>query len=312
MRTVMPKLKMTTVSLDRLKLPAEGQVDYFDTAYPGLALRLTPTGVRSWVYFGRVDGRLKRATLGRYPGMSLAEARRAAASMAEAMRAGIDPATAKRRARAATVRDSFAAVTAEWLKRDQADNRSHDDTTRIMARYPLPVWGDRPITRITRRDCIELIDGVVDLGRLTMAHRLHGHLHRLFRWAVGRDILEVNPMTDLPRQGKLTQRDRKLNDAELALVWRAASKMPWPFGPIYQLLILTGSRREEIGALRWSEVDGDIIRLPRERTKNDVPHTIPLSPQAAALIKELPRLPGTNLVFSTTGTTRVSNWSRAK
>ena len=135
----MPKLKMTTVSLERLKLPAEGQIDYFDAAYPGLALRLTPTGVRSWVYFGRVDGRLKRATLGRYPGMSLAEARRAAASMAEAMRAGIDPATAKRRARAATVRDSFAAVTAEWLKRDQADNRSHDDTKRIMGRYPLPV-----------------------------------------------------------------------------------------------------------------------------------------------------------------------------
>ena len=181
-----------------------------------------------------------------------------------------------------------------------------------MARYPLPVWGDRPITRITRRDCIELIDGVVDLGRLTMAHRLHGHLHRLFRWAVGRDILEVNPMTDLPRQGKLTQRDRKLDDAELAMVWRAASKMPWPFGPIYQLLILTGPRREEIGALRWNEVDGDIIRLPRERTKNDVPLDIPLSPQAAALIKELPHLPTTDLVFSTTGTTHVSNWSRAK
>ena len=137
-------------------------------------------------------------------------------SMAEAMRAGIDPATAKRRARAATVRDSFAAVTEEWLKRDQAGNRSHDDTKRIMTRYPLPVWGDRPITRVTRRDCIELIDGVVDLGRLTMAHRLHGHLHRLFRWAVGRDILEVNPMTDLPRQGKLSRRDRKLDDVS----WR--------------------------------------------------------------------------------------------
>lgn len=74
-------------------------------------------------------------------------------------------------------------------------------------------------------------------------------------------------MTDLPRQGKLTRRDRKLDDAELAMVWRAASEIPWPFGVIYQLLILTGSRREEIGALRWSEIDGNIIRLPRERTK---------------------------------------------
>ena len=74
----------------------------------------------------------------------------------------------------------------------------------------------------------------------------------------------------------------------------------------------TRSRREEIGALRWKEVDGNIIRLPRERTKNDVPLTIPLSPQAAALIEELPDLPTNDLVFSTTGTTHVSNWSRAK
>jgi Arm DNA-binding domain len=102
----MAKIKITNAVLERLKPPAVGQVDYFDSAYPGLALRITAKGVKSWTYFGRVHGKIKRATLGRYPDLSLAKARRKAGETADAMRQGIDPAAAKRAQRAA-VRDNF-------------------------------------------------------------------------------------------------------------------------------------------------------------------------------------------------------------
>ena len=90
----MPKMKFTTAAIERLKSPAEGQVDYFDVAYPALALRVTSNGVRSWVYFGRVHRKIKRATLGRYPDLSLAKARQKGET-ADAMRRGVDPAAAK-------------------------------------------------------------------------------------------------------------------------------------------------------------------------------------------------------------------------
>ena len=104
----MPRIKMTTIGLAKLAPPPRGQVDYFDRAYPALALRISANDVRSWSYFGRVHGKLKRATLGRYPALSLAEARLAASKMAETMEAGIDPAAAKRSARETAARDSFA------------------------------------------------------------------------------------------------------------------------------------------------------------------------------------------------------------
>jgi integrase len=119
-------------------------------------------------------------------------------------------------------------------------------------------------------------------------------------------------MADLPRQGAVVRRDRVLSDAELALVWRAAVETGWPFGPVFRLLILTGARRDEIGGLRWSEIEADKINLKGARTKNGEPRTIPLSPAAAELLNALPRLRASDLVFTTTGTTSISGWSRAK
>jgi integrase len=306
-----PRRKITAAIIGRLKAPPVGQLDYFDMAYPALALRVTAHGVRSWVYFGRVHGRLKRATLGRYPVMTLAAARLKAGEIADAMRAGIDPAAAKRAARVA-IRDSFAAVADEWLKRDQAHNRSHDKVKRLIERNVMRAWGVRPITSITRRDVIELIDGIVDRGAVALARRLHSHLHRLFRWSVGRGIIAVNPMADLPRPGVPVQRDRVLSDGELSAVWKAADKLGWPYGPAFQLLALTGARREEIGALRWSEIHCDRIELDGARTKNGQPHTVPLSGLALSILNGLPRVARSEFAFTTTGKAPLNSWGKAK
>ena len=84
-------------------------------------------------------------------------------------------------------------------------------------------------------------------------------------------------MADLPKPGAAIKRDRVLSDTELAAVWKAAGRYWLAIRPGVRLLILTGARRDEIGALRWSELHGDIIKLSGERTKNGEPHTIPLS-----------------------------------
>ena len=301
----MPTRSLTVASVARIKPPKQGQSDYFDKGFPGLALRVSYGGAKAWVYFYRLHGKLRRMSLGRFPAMSLDEARDAWRASRLAVGKGESPAHLR-----PTTADTFAAVADEWLKRDQAQNRSVAEVRRVIERDVKPTWGDRLIAAITRRDALELIDGIADRGALTMARRLHAHLHRLFRWAVGRGIIEANPMADLPKPGAAVKRDRVLTDSELRCVWQAAQNTAWPFGPAIQLLILLGARREEIGALRWDEIHGDEIRIPAARSKSGEPRIIPLSPIAVRLIETLPR--HGDHVFTTNGTTAVSGWSKAK
>jgi hypothetical protein len=160
-------------------------------------LRVSYGGAKTWVYFFRLFGKQKRMTLGRFPSMSLAAARDAW----RAARTTLDKGESPQHQRP-TAANSFAAVADEWLKRDQAHNRSCAATQRLIDRCAKPAWEGRQISTICRRDINDLIDAVADRGAIIQARRLHAHLHRLFRWAVGRGILETNPMAHPAQTGQ--------------------------------------------------------------------------------------------------------------
>jgi integrase len=305
----MPTKALTAAAVERIKPPASGQVEWFDKGYPGLALRVSYGGRKAWTAFFRLHGKLRRVSLGTYPAMSLAEAREAWRRVRQDVSRGVNPAAPSHKTEKPAT--AFAAVAEEWLRRDQSDNRSIATITRIVNRALMPAWGSRSITDIGRRDILDLIDSIADRGAVVMARRTQGHCHRLFRWCVGRGIIAVNPVADLPKPGSETKRDRVLTDNELVQVWNAAESVQFPYGPAFQLLILTGCRREEIGALKWSEVDGDTIRLKGARTKNGEPHDIPLSAPARALLADLPRIAGSDFIF-TVGQKPISAWAHAK
>ena len=307
----MSRRHLTAAGVSRIKPPVAGQVDHFDAGYPGLALRVSYGGGRSWVYFYRWRGKQRRLTFGPWPALGLAEARDAWRTARKKLSEGQEPTAASARPAGA---DLFGNVLDDWLKRDQGDNRSHDEVKRILHREVLPVLEHLRIADITRGQIVELIDVIADRGAVTLARRCQAHLHRLFRWSVGRGIIETSPMVYLPKPGAEVKRKRVLSDEELRLVWAAAQEVGWPMGSAIQLLILTSARREEIGGLLWREVDRmrNEIRLEGERTKNGEPHTIPLSVAARGLIDALPRVSNSEFVFTTTGKTPVSGWSRAK
>lgn len=306
----MPKRALTAASVERIKPPRTGQVEHFDKGYPGLALRVSYGGARSFVVFYRYGSKLRRLTLGTFPAISLADAREAWRLARQDVEKGRDPATARKRETGAT---DFESVSREWLKRDQAENKSKGEVERILERELIPAWGHRPIAEIARRDILDLIDGIADRGAPIMARRVLAYVHRLFKWAVGRGIVESNPASDLPKPGSETKRDRVLSDDELKGVWKAAGAVGWPFGPAIQLLILTGARRSEIGELRWSEIEEVGIQLSGDRTKNGEPHSIPLSKPALAIIESLPKIKGeADFVFTITGKTPISGWSKIK
>jgi integrase len=136
-------------------------------------------------------------------------------------------------------------------------------------------------------------------------------LSAFFNWCIKEGLLDLNPVTGTAEAAVNGSRERVLTDTELQAVWHSLGTDQ--FGDIIRLLILTGQRREEMGGLRWTEVDWDrgLIVLPPERTKNNRLHEFPMSPQVRAILERQPRRPGRELIFGI-GDGGFGGWTRAK
>ena len=173
-------------------------------------------------------------------------------------------------------------------------------------------WRGRAFGSITRADVRAMLDKIVDDAPI-MANRVHSIARKLFNWAVENEIVAASPIAGVKPPAEEASRDRVLSDDELRVVWCAADKTGPPFGPLVKLLILTGQRRGEVAGMEWSEIDIEnrLWTLPRERTKNDRRHEVPLSTQALAIIKQLPRI-SDRYVFSINGTAPINSFGKNK
>jgi integrase len=253
--------------------------------------------------------------------LDLATARTRAREALQRVSLGQDPVQEKKQAKVTPLPDAsrtqVSRVVEQFLDRHARANtkpRTAEETERLFRLHVLPTWGGRKVEDITRADVIELLDGIVDQGSPIAANRTLAATRKLFNWCVERSIIPVSPCTGVQLPTPEKSRDRILSDHELRLVWRAAEQVGWPFGPLVQLLILTGQRRDEVARMRWSEIreNGTLWTIPGDRTKNGVVHDVPLSKPAQQLLNVLPRMAGAEYVFTTTGSTPVSGYSNAK
>jgi integrase len=314
----MPTRKLTDLFVERAKPPVRGRIEYFDAAFPGLALRITDKGGKSWCVFYRFNGRLRRFTIGHYPAIKPAQARKEAAAALERVREGFDPAEDKRARRdlRSPDPDSFSAVAYDYLDRHLAKNTAAStylEAKRDLEHDALPKWRKRPIASISRRDVIDLVDGIVARGAEIQANRTLARLRALFNWAIEKDRVGISPLARMKPPTKERARDRVLTDDEVRWFWAGCDEIDWPFGPFAKLLLLTLQRRDEVASMEWSEVDlaDRTWTIPRERAKNKRGHQVHVSDVAAAVLRSLPRV-SDGLVFTTTGEMAVSGFSRAK
>ena len=299
-----------------MKPPTSDRIEYFDSSFGGLALRVTENGHKSWSLHYRSCGRLRRYTLGNYPAITAKNARRAAQEALDKLRDGIDPAEQKRVQRnQAAGPDDVAAAAYDYLarlKRNIADG-SYREAKRILERDVLKHWRDRTLASITRGDVNQLIDRIIARGADVHANRVLARLRAFFNWTVERGRLPASPIAGMKPPTKERPRDRVLSDDELRWWWHACDVIDWPFGPLTKLLLLTAQRRDEVARLEWLELDlkRRTWTIPREKAKNDRAHEIQLSDAAIDVLKSLPRI-ADDLIFTTTGETVVSGFSRAK
>jgi integrase len=256
-------------------------------------------GKASFVYqyaFGTAPNRVnRRITLGGFPGLPAEKARDLAQDLSAKVRLGGDPALDKQ-TRRAEARNTFGAVVDKYLEMRKATHRpsTHREVARYLRNYAKPLH-NLPVKSIGRQNIANLLDAVASRGTVT-SNRMRSSLSAIFSWAMKRGIVDGNPVIGTERPAERS-RDRVLSDSEIGIIWKAAPDDD--FGAITKLLILSGQRRDEISALRWSEIDfdNDTILLPAERCKNKRAHEVPLSAPMKAILSSRKRIPDRDLVF---------------
>lgn len=293
-------MKLTQNAIDKL-VCAPGRRDrlVFDDQQRGLAVRVTATGGKSFLAQYSIDGRKRRVPLGSCSAISLAKARQECQAIMGAKARGVDT-VAERKARAAVERAAaerdrltLGALVDSWQQLHLAQRRARyaREAVRALQYAFAKQWND-PAAALDRPTLLRVLDRLAKAGRLAMASRTAAYGRAAFQWGVKRGMIAANPFAALPAIGAKPKRDRVLSDSELAAIWHAAAAMPLSFGAIVKLLMLTGQRVQEVAGLRWSELSGDLSTwtIPAARTKNNVPHVVPLSESARQILRSLPHL----------------------
>ena len=314
-----------------------------DEGATSLFLVVQPSRYKSWVMrFRGPDGRPVKITLGplyngkETPGtpvigepLTLAGARQLAAQVQRQRKQGSDPVAEhkarKHRARA-EVEDrnanTFAAAGSRFIEEHaKPTTRRWRETARLLGfdydgtRIKVGLaerWATKPVRAIDAHDVWNVIEEARGIapGR---ARALFSALSSMFGWLQRHRLTDANPCAGVHRPPAAAARERVLTNEEIRKFWDACEKLGTPFGPLFKVLLLTGCRLREVAEMRWDELrDDGTWLLPGSRTKNHRQHVVPLSPLARDLLTSVVRIEGSPYVFTTTGKSAVSGWSKTK
>jgi integrase len=285
--------KLTAKTIENLK-PGPQRREISDGG-SGLWLLVQPSGAKSWAVRYRYAGRPTKLTLGGWPALTLAAARKGAADALHELARGHDPTAARKTAALATAAakaNTLAAVATEYLQREGSKLRTLDQRVSILNRLILPVLGARPIADIKRSDIVRLLDGIEDRSGQRMADVALAVLRRIMLWHATRSDDFVPPIVrGMSRQNAAEHRgSRILDDDELRRLWAATADGQW-FSNFVRLLLLTTARRGEAAGMKWSELGADgLWTLPASRSKTKVEIVRPLSKAAQAVLAAQPRI----------------------
>ena len=277
----------------------------------GLSVEVYPTGGIVWRFRYRLAGKYEKLTLGKYPALSLKNARIKRDEAAALVAVGASPAQQKQLAKVAaadstTVRDFAERYFREIQTKDRKDNTI---PRRYLDKDILPFVGDKPMRDVTTEDVRSIIWRKKDHGFDAAAGQIRGVLKRLCDYAVTCGLMPTNPVLALPMRHvhKSVSRDRALSPDEIRLFLRAAlaSNIRRQFKVALHLILLTMVRKSELLLARWDDVHLDVAEwhIPAENSKTGKPHIVYLSRQSVALFEELRALAGgSELVMPGRGT----------
>ena len=275
----------------------------------GLLLFVSPTGARLWRYRYKFEGREKLLSFGPYPDVKLADARGLRDKAKKLLAEGLDPGV--KETLRAPLGDTFEAVAKEWLKAQDWKGSHGFRVERRFAKDVFPKIGATAIAELTASQVLEVLKAVEDRAP-DIASRLRQHVSAIMRYAVATQRADRDPVADLRGALKPKRRTKHmpmLTAAQMPEFLARLARYDLGGGRTEEqtklgilLVAHTAVRTNEIRYGKWSEIEGDVWRIPAERMKAEREHVIPLSPQVVAMLtrlKELARgsdwiLPGEN------------------
>jgi integrase len=277
-----PKVALTDLAIRKFPTPTSGTLTYWDTTLKGFGVRIGAGGAKSFIV---LIGGGRRQRLGRFPVVSLADARKEAKTiLAEKTLGKVRP-----------IHMAFDEARDEFLAICKVKNkpRTVRDYTRLLKRhYP---FGRTSVGDITPREILRRLRMVDD--RPAERHHAFTVGRIFFRWCMRQHYVDRSPMERIQVPAAASSRDRVLTPAELAHVYHNAIEGSSTYHRIVALLILTGQRRSEIAGLEWDWIGETTISLPAAITKNSRPHTFPLGKIAKAILEGIPHLKDNPYVF---------------
>jgi integrase len=290
---------------------------------PHLFIRVHPSGIASYLFRYRKKGHAYKASLGRVDTLSLEDARRVAQIYVGEIARDIDPiatrrvAAEHRRAEIDAARQAKIEAAAEevftvgtmikaWAtargKNGKDEKRSIHYVAAVRATLltTLEPVLDLPARDLGKKRVEELIETVEHNRGPAAAARVQMAIGMAFKRAIKSGRLEANPCTALERR-ELPARERMLTAIEIQRVWRAAGALSPAYGAFVRFLVATGVRRNEALGARWSEIEGDLWHIPKNRMKAKRPFTVPLT---RAALGSLPAQGAGDFIFSMTNGAR--------
>ena len=288
----MNAVKLTERSIKSLPNPLEGNTVTWDSELSGFAIRITRNGARSFILnYRNQAGIQRRLTIGRFPTLSVTAARLRARELKAQVELGGDPLEAKRTRRGEM---SFGELVDLFSKRLLANQNRGYEPERLLRRDAIPWFGARAkAVDVRRRDVIRLVQEKAVTAPVA-ANRLLGAIRRLYNWAIEQDILEANPTTLVKRPAVEKSRDRVLSEDEITEFWDklpSTRRMGEAVRVALRLILLTAQRPGEICSMEWDELDLERgwWAIPREKTKGDRAHRVPLNHLALEVLAGWPR-----------------------
>jgi len=272
----------------------------------GLYLLITPTGGKLWRMKYTYGDKEKLLAIGSYPTVDLSEARQQREAAKKLLKQGVDPSIqkkAKKEAMHEATKNSFEAIAREWHGHKK-DEWTADHASTILTRLEKDIFpwvGGIPITDITAKDIKTVVDRVKSRGTLEAARRLLTITNQVFNYAISTDRANFNIAVGLkgylPPSSKTKRHMPAVTDPkELGPLLRALDAYEGSFVAqcALKLLPLLFCRPGELRHLEWREIDFDAeqIIIPGSKMKMKSDHIIPLSSQAATILKELHPLTG--------------------
>jgi integrase len=293
-------MALTDTALKALK-PREKP--YTVTDGRGLYVEVFPTGGIAWRYRYRLTGKYEKLTLGKYPALTLKNARLKRDEAAQAVALGQSPAKKKQLAKVAGPQNATVAEFAERFFHDiqQRDRKDTKMPRRYLDKDILPYIGAKPVKEITAEDVRSVVWRKKDQGFDAAAGQVRGLLKRMLDYAVTCGLLVHNPVAALPMRHvyRAAARERALTPAEIQLFLRSAqaSHIRRQFKVALQLILMTLVRKSELMLAQWKAVhlDDTEWHIPEENSKTGKPHIVYLSKQAVMLFKELKVLASTSV-----------------